>query len=163
MQPGALETTSRGPARPATHRGEVRDFDAERISTLPRSSRGCRSRTSGRPSPNNKRCGEGTRILVRMTRIRRPRTQGRSQRGKWALQDAKARFSEVVRKAKTEGPQKITVHGREEVVVVSVEEYRRVKGQPSGQALVKVLQDSPLGHIRIERTRSRARVRSVDL
>lgn len=81
----------------------------------------------------------------------------------WALQDAKARFSEVVRKAKTEGPQRITVHGREEVVIVSVEEYRRVKGQPTGQALVALLQDSPLRHVHIERTRTRARVRKVEL
>jgi hypothetical protein len=68
-----------------------------------------------------------------------------------------------VRKAKTEGPQRITVHGREEVVVISVEEYRRVKGQPSGQALVKLLHDSPLRDIKIERTRTRGRVRGVEL
>ena len=68
-----------------------------------------------------------------------------------------------MRKAKTEGPQRITVHGREEVVVISVEEYRRVKGQPSGQALVKLLHDSPLRDIKIERTRTRGRVRGVEL
>jgi hypothetical protein len=68
-----------------------------------------------------------------------------------------------VRKAKTEGPQRITVHGREEVVVVSVEEYRRVKGQPSGQALVELLHASPLRDITIERTRTRGRVRRVEL
>jgi prevent-host-death family protein len=83
--------------------------------------------------------------------------------GRWALQDAKARFSELVRKAKTTGPQKITVHGREEVVVVSVEEYRRAKGQPTGKALVELLQDSPLRDVKIERARSRGRVRDVEL
>lgn len=83
--------------------------------------------------------------------------------GRWALQDAKARFSEVVRKAKTEGPQRITVHGKEEVVVVSVEEYRRAKGQPTGAALVELLQDSPLRDVKIERVRSRGRVRNVEL
>ncbi|MCU1231746.1 MAG: type toxin-antitoxin system Phd/YefM family antitoxin, partial [Acidobacteria bacterium] len=88
-----------------------------------------------------------------MTRLPRRRI------GRWALQDAKARFSEVVRKARTEGPQQITVHGREEVVVVSVEEYRRVKGQPTGEALVKLLHDSPLRDIRIERKGTRSRVR----
>jgi prevent-host-death family protein len=92
-----------------------------------------------------------------MTRLPRRRI------GRWALQDAKARFSEVVRKARTEGPQQITVHGREEVVVVSVEEYRRVKGQPTGEALVKLLHDSPLRDIRIEREGTRSRVRGVDL
>lgn len=86
-----------------------------------------------------------------------------SRTGRWALQDAKARFSEVVRKAKTEGPQRITVHGREEVVVVSVEEYRRIKGQPTGQALVKLLQDSPLRDISMDRARTRSRVRAVEL
>lgn len=87
----------------------------------------------------------------------------RKRPGKWALQDAKARFSEVVRKAKTEGPQRITVHGREEVVVVSVEEYRRMKGRPTGEALVKLMQDSPLGGINMDRARTRSRVRGVEL
>src|SRR5205814_8728570 len=98
-----------------------------------------------------------------MTRTRKARSSVARQEGKWALQDAKARFSEVVRKAKTEGPQRITVHGREEVVVVSVEEYRRVKGQPTGDALVRLLRESPLREITIERVRTRARVRSVEL
>ena len=79
------------------------------------------------------------------------------------MQDAKARFSEVVRKAKTEGPQRITVHGREEVVVVSVEEYRRAKGQPTGEVLVKLLRESPLGDIKIDRVRTRSDVRAVEL
>lgn len=104
-----------------------------------------------------------SRILVRMTRTRGTRTRTTSRTGRWALQDAKARFSEVVRKAKTEGPQRITVHGREEVVVVSVEEYRRVKGQPTGQALVEVLQDSRLRDIKMDRPRTRGRVRGVEL
>jgi prevent-host-death family protein len=67
--------------------------------------------------------------------------------GRWAIQDARARLSEVVRKTKTEGPQWITVRGREEVVVISVEEYRRMKGEPTGALLVKMMQDSPLGDI----------------
>jgi prevent-host-death family protein len=98
-----------------------------------------------------------------MTRIRRPRTTTTSRTGRWALQDAKARFSELVRKAKTEGPQRITVHGREEVVVVSVEEYRRVNGQQTGQALVKVLQESPLRDVAMDGVRTRSRVRGVEL
>jgi prevent-host-death family protein len=98
-----------------------------------------------------------------MTRIRKTRISAGSRTGRWALQDAKARFSELVRKAKTEGPQRITVHGREEVVVVSVKDYRRVKGELTGQVLVKVLQDSPLGDINLERLRTRGRVRGVEL
>jgi prevent-host-death family protein len=98
-----------------------------------------------------------------MTRTRRTLTHASSRRGLWALQDAKARFSEVVRKAKTEGPQRITVHGREEVIVVSVEEYRRVKGERTGQALVQVLQDSPLRDITIDHEPTYAPVRGVEL
>lgn len=98
-----------------------------------------------------------------MTRLRGTLAQATSRTGRWALQDAKARFSEVVRKAKSEGPQRITVHGREEVIVVSVEEYRRIKGQPNGQALVKLLQDSPLHDLEIEPKRTRSRVRPVKL
>jgi prevent-host-death family protein len=101
-------------------------------------------------------------ILVRMTRIRRRRAQA-ARNGHWALQDAKARFSELVRKAKTEGPQRITIHGREEVVVVSVEEYRRVKGQATGQALVDVLQDAPLDDVKLDRKPLRGKVRGVEL
>jgi hypothetical protein len=55
------------------------------------------------------------------------------------------------------------VHGREEVVVVSVEEYRRAKGQPTGEALVKLLQTSPLREVDMERARTRSRVRAIEL
>ncbi|HEX3577489.1 MAG TPA: type II toxin-antitoxin system prevent-host-death family antitoxin [Thermoanaerobaculia bacterium] len=83
--------------------------------------------------------------------------------GHWALQDAKARFSEVVRKAKTEGPQRITVHGSEEVVVVSVEEYRRIKGEPTGQVLIDLMQNSPLRDIEFEHPPTPAISRRVKL
>jgi antitoxin Phd len=46
-------------------------------------------------------------------------------RGTWKLQDAKARFSEVVRRAQVEGPQRVTVHGEDAVVVVATHEYNQ--------------------------------------
>ncbi len=74
-----------------------------------------------------------------MTRILpRPRPSGT-----WLLQDAKARFSELVRCAQSQGPQRVTVHGREEVVVVASAEYRRLKGALTGEALVQAMQASP--------------------
>lgn len=91
------------------------------------------------------------------------RKTGTSRTGRWALQDAKARFSEVVRRAKSEGPQRITVHGREEVVVVSVKEFRRAKGEKTGQALVNLLHDSPLREIEMDRAGMKSRVRKVEL
>ena len=40
----------------------------------------------------------------------------------WKLEDAKARFSEVVRRARSEGPQRVTVRGKDAVVIISAEE-----------------------------------------
>ena len=62
---------------------------------------------------------------------------------RWPLRDAKASFSELVRRVQFEGPQLVTVHGRDEVVVVAVEEYRRLMGEPSGAALIAAMQACP--------------------
>ena len=59
----------------------------------------------------------------------------------WALQDAKARFSEVVRLANADGPQVVTYRGVEKAVVVSAEEYRRL--QPDRQSFVDALIEGP--------------------
>jgi prevent-host-death family protein len=93
----------------------------------------------------------------------RPRKTRPSRPGRWLLHDAKARFSELVRRAKSEGPQHVTVHGREEVVVVSTEEFRRLKGELTGRALVEVMSSSPLRDIDIERRAARLLVRDVKL
>ena len=42
--------------------------------------------------------------------------------GRWRLQDAKAQFSELVRRAGEKGPQRVTVHGKDAVVVVDADE-----------------------------------------
>jgi prevent-host-death family protein len=81
----------------------------------------------------------------------------------WQLQEAKARFSEVVRRAKEEGPQHVTVHGREEVVIVGADEFRRLSGERSGAALIDALQKSPHRSTNIEPPRSRMRIRDVAL
>jgi prevent-host-death family protein len=47
----------------------------------------------------------------------------------WQLQEAKQRFSELVRRALEEGPQTVTRRGEEVVVVVPVEEFRRLTGE----------------------------------
>jgi prevent-host-death family protein len=64
--------------------------------------------------------------------------------GQWSLQDARARFSELVRKANSEGPQHVTVRGRDEVVVMSAAEYRRLTGEPTGQLLIDAMQKCPV-------------------
>jgi len=79
------------------------------------------------------------------------------------LQDAKARFSELVRRVRSEGPQHVTVHGRDEVVVIAAEEFRRLKGDPTGAALIAAMQASPHRDIDIEPTRTPMPVREVSL
>jgi prevent-host-death family protein len=90
-------------------------------------------------------------------RVAKPRS------GFWVLQDAKARFSELVRKVRSEGPQHVTVHGRDEVVVVAAEEFRRLQGRPTGQALIAAMQASPYREIDLEPTREAMSVRDVSL
>jgi prevent-host-death family protein len=83
--------------------------------------------------------------------------------GRWPLQDAKAHFSELVRRVRSDGPQLVTVHGRDEVVVVAVEEFRRLKGDRTGAALIAALQESPYRDIDLEPRRERLPVRDVKL
>lgn len=117
-----------------------------------------------RPIP----CG----ILVGMTSMKKQPTDTRKpparehaarQPDHWPLQAAKARFSELVRRARGDGPQHVTVHGREEVVVMSAEEFRRLKGEQTGKALIAALQASPHRHIDIAPERAAMPVRNVSL
>ena len=48
--------------------------------------------------------------------------------GHWQVQEAKQRFSEVVRSARSDGPQFVTKHGDEVAVVLDIREYRRLQG-----------------------------------
>jgi prevent-host-death family protein len=86
-----------------------------------------------------------------------------ARNGHWIFQDAKARLSEVVRRARSEGPQHVTAHGRDGVVVVAEEEFRRLKGELTGAALIDVMQASPEREIELELERARMPVRDVDL
>ncbi|MGD1015835.1 MAG: type II toxin-antitoxin system Phd/YefM family antitoxin [Roseiarcus sp.] len=98
-----------------------------------------------------------------MTRIATPPKTSRPP-GRWLLQDAKARFSELVRRARNEGPQHVTVHGREEVVVVAADEFRRLAGERTGAALIAAMQASPCREIDIEPSRDeRSPVRDIEL
>ncbi|MCA2226721.1 type II toxin-antitoxin system Phd/YefM family antitoxin [Nonomuraea aurantiaca] len=51
------------------------------------------------------------------------------EEAKWQLQEAKQRFSEVVRRAHDEGPQIVTRHGQDVAVILDMEEYRQLKGE----------------------------------
>jgi prevent-host-death family protein len=92
-----------------------------------------------------------------------PRAPRAARAAYWLLQDAKARFSELVRKVRSEGPQHVTVHGRDEVVVISAEEFRRLKGDMTGEALIAAMQASPHRNVSIEPKREPMPVRDVSL
>ena len=79
----------------------------------------------------------------------------------WQLQEAKNRFSEVVNKALEEGPQTVTRHGEEIVIILSKAEYNRlVKSQTS---LLEFFRQSPLVGIELSLERDSSLPRDVDL
>lgn len=81
---------------------------------------------------------------------------------RWQLQDAKNRLSEVVRKAADEGPQTITLRGRDAVVVVAAEEFARL-ARPAGDGLVDFLRNSPLAGLELDVERGGDTGRLVEL
>jgi antitoxin Phd len=81
--------------------------------------------------------------------------------GMWQLQEAKARLSEVIKKAAKEGPQKITVHGEPTAVVISNEEYKRLK-HPKG-SFVKFMRGSPLYGLELSLRREQTLTRDAEV
>ena len=79
----------------------------------------------------------------------------------WQLQEAKNRFSNLVEKAQTKGPQIVTKHGKEAVVVLAVEEYKRLITPENN--LVNFLQSSPLAKEEMDLTRKKEFPRAVKL
>lgn len=78
----------------------------------------------------------------------------------WQLQAAKQHFSELVERARNEGPQVVTKHGKEAVVVVSAEEYTRLRG--SEPSLVEFIRAAPdFDALQLDRARDDGR--DVDL
>ena len=78
----------------------------------------------------------------------------RGGKARWKLEDAKARFSELVRRANSEGPQTVTVRGREAVVVLSAEQYGRLQPPPADRLpLVDFLKSLDLEGLDLTRDR----------
>ena len=80
---------------------------------------------------------------------------------RWQLQEAKARLSELVKKATTEGPQEITVHGRPSVVVVSQAEFEKLTKKDEKPNLVDFLLNSPLKGLDLDFVRDKSPCRDV--
>src|SRR5260221_9824286 len=97
---------------------------------------------------------------------RRPARPAASRTGghAWQVQSAKARFSEVFRLARTEGPQRITRQGKEGVVMISDEQYDRLlikSRQP--KSIVQFFRESPLVGVDLDLERDRDSGRDIAL
>jgi prevent-host-death family protein len=79
----------------------------------------------------------------------------------WTVAQAKARFSEVIDKARSLGPQTITRNGRKAAVVVAADEWER-KVRRTG-TLAEFLASSPLRRSGLRIRRLRGGVRKAGL
>ena len=95
-----------------------------------------------------------------LTRKSKPR-KGASD--SWKLQDAKARFSEVVRLAQSKGPQHVTIHGKDAVVIVSAEEFGKTRAadedKRTGADLIAAMQEGRQLGLRLKPMRCYSAVR----
>ena len=80
---------------------------------------------------------------------------------RWALQDAKNRFSELVDTAAREGPQTITRRGKDTAVLMSVDQFQNLTS--SGDSLVDFLRGSPLKGVDLDVSRDHDTGREVAL
>ena len=89
--------------------------------------------------------------MKRPTKSGIPRSSNR-----WRLQD-------VIRQAQQQGPQRVTVHGGDAVVVVRADEFDRIQRPVSGRDIVAALAASPLAEVTIERLNVKLPVRDASL
>lgn len=82
----------------------------------------------------------------------------------WQIQTAKARFSELFRRARTEGPQFITRQGKEGVVMLPLEQFEQLlirSRQP--ESLVQFFRESPLVGLKLDLERDKDKGRKIEL
>jgi len=79
----------------------------------------------------------------------------------WTVAEAKAKLSELLERAKSEGPQKITKHGRTTAVVVAAEEWERKT--PRTGNLAQFLSTSPMRRLGLKPRKLTIRLRRVEL
>ena len=92
-----------------------------------------------------------------------PRSTPSPTPSNWQLQDAKARFSAVVRQAETNGPQYISVRGKPAVVVLSQRDYRRLQAQASKPSFTQLMRSSPLVGLELDIQRQPGLTRQITL
>jgi antitoxin Phd len=81
----------------------------------------------------------------------------------WQLQDAKARFSELVRAAQQDGPQTVTVRGEPAVVVLSQRQYKSLRTRAARPSFTALMRSSPLVGVALDIERDTSLTRLTDL
>ncbi len=66
----------------------------------------------------------------------------------WKLEEAKARFSELVRRARERGPQRVTVRGQDAVVVLSATDYARLAPAAAKPTLAALFAEGPFARLK---------------
>ncbi len=79
----------------------------------------------------------------------------------WQVQEAKQRFSEVLRAAESGEPQIVTKYGEEVAVLIDIAEYRRLRGESTG--LMSYLRIEPLDDADLEIRRQSDQPREIDM
>jgi prevent-host-death family protein len=100
--------------------------------------------------------------MARTKKNTKPSTKQPSQ--PWQLQTAKAQFSELFRRARTEGPQVVTRQGKEQVVVLPAEQFAQLtKRVRQPKSLVRFFAESPLASVTLDFTRDLDAGREIKL
>lgn len=100
-------------------------------------------------------------IMTIMTRVTNKSGRRRPAGDVWSAAEAKARFSELIERARSDGPQTITRNGRTAAVVVAAEDWRRRTGREG--SLAEFFAASPLPGSKLEVTRIAGGLRRVAL
>ena len=100
--------------------------------------------------------------MVRKKKNTQPSTKPQGQQ--WQLQTAKAQFSEVFRRARTEGPQVVSRQGKERVVILRAEQFAQLtKRTRQSKSLVRFFAESPLARVTLDLSRDLDSGREIKL
>ena len=92
------------------------------------------------------------------------RPRAAAPKARWQLQTAKARFSELFRRTRSEGPQLITRQGKEGVVMIADEDYEKLVGKAhQPKDLWQFFRESPLVGLELEFERNKDSSRDIKL
>ena len=80
---------------------------------------------------------------------------------KWQVQEAKAKLSELIKRAVKDGPQEISVRGKSTAIMISKQQYIDLTSPKT--SFVKFVQDSPLKGVELGLDRDKSLCREVEL